>query len=372
MNLSAVGLPQAALDTPAYCIDLDVMEANIAAMAAHMRERKKDWRPHAKCHKTPAIAHKQLAAGAIGVTVAKVSEAEVYAAAGIRDILIANMLFGEPKFERVAALCRHADPIVACDHFAQAEGLAAVCTRRGVTCRMVIEVDIGLNRVGIRPGPDFLDLARGISKLEGVRLAGVMGYEGHLLRVEDPDEKRQKIDAAMALLVEQRDQMVSDGLNCEIVSAGGTGSYQYSADCPGITEMQAGGGIFADPYYVDAMGLKELRSSLRVLATVVSRPSLERAVTDTGRKTIHPDLAMPVARGRVNGRPLTDAVFTGLSAEHGVLKLGPDSQDLQIGDKIEVIPGYTDFTTVLHEHFYGLRNGVVETVWPIAARGKLQ
>ncbi|REJ71445.1 MAG: DSD1 family PLP-dependent enzyme, partial [Planctomycetota bacterium] len=243
---------------------------------------------------------------------------------------------------------------------------------RGVTCRMVIEVDIGLNRVGIRPGPDFLDLARGISKLEGVRLAGVMGYEGHLLRVEDPDEKRQKIDAAMALLVEQRDQMVSDGLNCEIVSAGGTGSYQYSADCPGITEMQAGGGIFADPYYVDAMGLKELRSSLRVLATVVSRPSLERAVTDTGRKTIHPDLAMPVARGRVNGRPLTDAVFTGLSAEHGVLKLGPDSQDLQIGDKIEVIPGYTDFTTVLHEHFYGLRNGVVETVWPIAARGKLQ
>ncbi|REJ97044.1 MAG: DSD1 family PLP-dependent enzyme, partial [Planctomycetota bacterium] len=183
MNLSAVGLPQAALDTPAYCIDLDVMEANIAAMAAHMRERKKDWRPHAKCHKTPAIAHKQLAAGAIGVTVAKVSEAEVYAAAGIRDILIANMLFGEPKFERVAALCRHADPIVACDHFAQAEGLAAVCTRRGVTCRMVIEVDIGLNRVGIRPGPDFLDLARGISKLEGVRLVGIMGYEGHLLRV---------------------------------------------------------------------------------------------------------------------------------------------------------------------------------------------
>ena len=368
----SVGRPKSELDTPACCIDLDAMEANIHRMAGFIRERGKQWRPHAKCHKTPEIAQLQMRAGAIGVTVAKVSEAEVYAAAGIRDILIANMIVGEPKLERVAALCRTADPIVACDHFVQAEALAEVCRRREVECRVVIEVNIGMDRVGIRPGADFRDLSRGIARLKGVRLAGIMGYEGHLLRVPDPDEKRERIAAAMALLVEQRDQLQADGLPCEIVSAGGTGSYQITADSPGITELQAGGGIFADPCYINQCGLAGLEPSLFVIATVTSRPKLERAITDAGRKTINPDLEPPVIKGTVSGRPLPDAEITGLSAEHGILALGPQSQDLRIGDKIELIPGYTDFTTPLHDRFYGIRNGIVETDWPIAARGCLK
>lgn len=372
MSMGLVGRHKSELDTPALCIDLEAMEANIHKMSGLIRDRGKHWRPHAKCHKTPAIAHRQLQAGALGVTVAKVSEAEVFAAAGIRDILIANMLAGRQKLERVAALCRSADPIVACDHFAQAEALSAVCHERGVTCRVVIEVNIGMDRVGIRPGSDFRDLARGIARLPSLRLVGLMGYEGHLLRVENPGEKRERIDAAIALLVEQRDQMAADGLECEIVSAGGTGSYQVTVDCPGVTELQAGGGIFADPHYIRRCGLKGLEPALRVLGTVVSRPKLERAVIDCGRKTINPDLELPTLHATVEGRPLTDAVFTGLSAEHGILQLGPQSQDLQIGDRVEVIPGYADFTTVLHDRFLGLRGGVVECVWPIAARGMLQ
>lgn len=368
----SVGVHKSELDTPALCIDLDLLDANIARMSSFIRERGKQWRPHAKCHKTPAIAHRELRAGAIGVTVAKVSEAEVYARAGIRDILIANMLAGEPKLERAAALCRSADPLVACDHFVQAEALATVCRRRGVACRVVIEVNIGMDRVGIRPGADFRDLSRGIAGLQGVRLAGIMGYEGHLLRVPDPQDKRERIAAAMALLVEQRDQMLKDGICCDIVSAGGTGSYQYSADCPGITELQAGGGIFADPCYINQCGVTGLEPALTVLATVTSRPKLERAVIDAGRKTINPDLEPPVIKGAVSGRPLPDAAITGLSAEHGTLSLGPSSQDLRIGDKIELIPGYADFTVPLHDRFYGLRGGIVETEWPIAARGKLQ
>ena len=138
------------------------MDANIGKMAGFISERGKHWRPHAKCHKTPQIAHKQLSAGAIGITVAKVSEAEVHAAAGIRDILIANMVAGAPKLQRIAAICGPANPILACDHFAQAEGLDAACRAAGVVCRVVIEVNIGMDRVGIRPGPDFLELARGI------------------------------------------------------------------------------------------------------------------------------------------------------------------------------------------------------------------
>lgn len=370
--MSNVGRQKSELDTPAYCIDLAVMETNIGLMASHLRERRKAWRPHAKCHKTPAIAHLQLRAGAIGVTVAKVSEAEVYARAGIRDILIANMLADRTKLERVAALCRIADPIVACDHFVQAEALAAVCRERGVECRTIIEVNIGMDRVGVRPGSDFRDLARGMAKLPGIRLAGIMGYEGHLLRVEDRAEKSERINTAIALLVEQRDLMVADGLPCEIVSAGGTGSYQITADCDGITELQAGGGIFADPYYARRCGLAGLDPALIVIGTVVSRPKLERAVIDCGRKTINQELEPPTVKGAVNGRPLPDAVVTGLSAEHGILQLGPQSQDLKIGDKIELIPGYADFTTPLHDRFIGLRNGIVECEWPIAARGMLQ
>lgn len=283
MNDQLIGRHKSELDTPAYCIDLNVMEANIGKMAGFIAERGKQWRPHAKCHKTPQIAQKLIDAGAIGVTVAKVSEAEVYAAAGIRDILIANMVAGASKMQRLAALCGPADPILACDHFAQAEALDAACRSAGVVCRVIIEVNIGLDRVGIRPGPDFLDLARGISKLQSVRLVGIMGYEGHLLRVEDPDEKRRKINSAIALLVEQRDLMLGDGLECGIVSAGGTGSYQYSSDCPGLTELQAGGGIFADPMYTEQMGVTGLEPAVALLATVTSRPKLERGITSTLR-----------------------------------------------------------------------------------------
>jgi D-serine deaminase-like pyridoxal phosphate-dependent protein len=372
MTEELIGRSKADLDTPALCVDLDALDANIARMAEYLRQRGKQWRPHAKGHKTPAIAKQQLAAGAIGVTVAKASEAEVYGNAGIRDILIANMIVGGPKLERVAALCRWADPIVAVDHFAQTEALADVCRRRGVTCRVIIEVNIGFNRVGIRPGSDFRDLSRGVAGLKGVRLAGIMGYEGHLLTVPDRDEKRERIVAAMALLVEQRDQLARDGLNCDIVSASGTGSFQISADCPGITEVQAGGVIFADPAYTQQCGLEGFLPALSVLVTVTSRPKLERAITDAGRKTMNWELERPRIKGTVEGRPLPDAVIAELHAEHGLLALGPESQDLRIGDKIEVAPGYSDWTVMLHDWMYGIRGGRVEAVWPIEARGKLQ
>ncbi len=361
MTSPPIGINKFDLDTPILCIDLDVMEANIGKMAGLMRDCGKQWRPHQKCHKTPAIAWKQIEAGAIGVTCAKVSEAEVMAAGGIRDILIANMIVGAKKLERLVSLCGWADPIAGCDHFAQVEPLAELCRRRGVTCRVLIEVDIGLNRVGIRPGIDTLELAKAIDKLEGVELAGIMGYEGHLLRLPDQDEKRQKINEAMGVLTHCRDMLLQAGLSCDIVSAGGTGSYQMTAECDGPTELQAGGGIFADPMYQ----LQCQEYALTVLATVVSRPTLERAILDSGRKTINPDIQMPLVKG------LPDADVVSLSAEHCELKLGPESRNVQIGDKLELVVGYADFTTVLHDQFHGFRNDRLELVWPILGRGKL-
>lgn len=366
MSQFPIGCDKFELDTPALCIDLDVMEANISRMATFIRERGKQWRPHEKCHKTPAIAWKQIEAGAIGVTCAKVSEAEVMAAAGIRDILIANMIVGRPKLERLVSLCRWADPIVACDHYAQVEPLAELCRQNHVTCRVLIEVNIGLDRVGIRPGRDTLELAQAIDRLEGVELAGIMGYEGHLLRVEPQELKREQIEEAMNALVQCRNMIMENGLPCEIVSAGGTGSYQITSECPGITELQAGGGIFADPMYRNLCSVTGLDYSLTVLATVVSRPTLDRAVLDSGRKTLHPDFHLPVVKGH------PDAEAVRLSAEHCELKLGPESQNLKIGDKVELVPGYADFTTVLHDNFYGFRGNRLEVVWPILGRGKIQ
>ena len=352
-------------DTPILCIDVEAMDSNIESMSSFISERGKQWRPHQKCHKTPEIARRQLKAGAIGVTCAKVSEAHVMADGGITDILIANMIVGEPKVKRVAELCRKADPIVACDHFAQAEPLAAACAAAGVTCRVITEVDIGLNRVGVRPGHDNLELATAIDSLTGVKLVGIMGYEGHLLTLEDPDEKRRQINDAMDVLKHCRDSMLEKGLCCDIVSAGGTGSYQITSDCEAVTELQAGGGIFADLFYQARCGLTGLKSALTVLTTVVSRPSLDRAILDAGRKTLMPDIHMP----QVKDHP--DAKVAQLSAEHCRLELGPNSRDLKIGDKIELIVGYSDFATVLHENFHAFRNDQLAAVWPIEGRGKL-
>lgn len=366
MPQSLIGANKFSLDTPILCIDLDRMESNINRMADYCREHGVQWRPHEKCHKTPAIALQEVAAGAIGVTCAKVSEAEVMAAGGIRDILIANMVVGERKWERVASLCRHADPIIACDHYAQVEPLSAVCQRHGVKPRVIIEVNIGLDRVGVSPGRDTLELAQAIDKLPGVKFAGIMGYEGHLLQVADPTEKGRQIREALDVLVGCRKQIAASGIGCEIVSAGGTGSYHYTAKCPGITEIQAGGGIFMDPYYRVKCQVPDLDYALTVLATVVSRPTRERAILDSGRKTLNPDVAMPLVFGH------EDATVKRLSAEHCELTLGPKSQNLKIGDKVELVVGYGDFTTVLHDEFHGFRGERLEVVWPILGRGKLQ
>ena len=359
------------LDTPAYCVHRDVLDANIAKMASFLAERGKQWRPHAKCHKSPIVARKQIDAGAIGVTVAKVSEAEVYVDAGISDVLIANLVVGRPKLARLAELCRRADPIVCIDHYAQAEMLSAACTEADVACRVILEIDVGLERVGVRPGKDALLLAQGVAALPGVTLVGIMGYEGHLLTIADPAEKRERIEEAMNVLRINRDMLLENGLPCDVVSAGGTGSYQITADCPGVTELQAGGGVFADPFYLDVCQVTGLEPALRVIATVVSRPHLDRAIIDAGRKTIHWGIHPPVVAGTVDGRPLLETTVQSLSAEHGTLQLGPAARELAIGDKIELIPGYSDHTTVLHDRFFVLQEDRVIDQWPIAARGML-
>jgi D-serine deaminase-like pyridoxal phosphate-dependent protein len=366
MSLAPLGCTKDELDTPALCVDLDAMEANIQSIVDQCRLHGLAWRPHTKCPKSPAVAHKLIDAGAIGVTCAKLGEAEVMAAAGVKDILIANMIVGPQKIERLVALRRVADPVVCVDHIEQAEAFSRAMSVAGLSLRVVIEVDIGLERVGVAPGEPTLALARQLHQLPGITLAGIMGYEGHLLLIKDPGEKETKIRAALNVLTDTNRLLEDNGLPCPIVSCGGTGSFQYSVVHSGITELQAGGGIFMDAFYRHDCLVSQWEYALTILTTIVSRPTPDRAIIDAGRKTVDTNLHVPLVVGR------DDIHVESLSAEHGKLRLDPTAQQLKIGDRLELIPGYSDMTCVLHDHFYAFRDGRLEAIWPLEGRGKLQ
>ncbi len=366
MNFPSLGTPKDDLDTPALCLDLAALEANIRDAIKLCRRSGIGWRPHAKCHKSPDISRRLIDAGAIGLTCAKLGEAEVFAAGGIHELLIANPIAGPRKVERLVALRRKTDPIICLDHLDQALPVSAAMQAAGLRVRAVIEVDIGLARVGVAPGPTTVALARQVAALPGIKLAGIMGYEGHLLTIEDQTEKGAKIRAALTLLTDTRKQLEQASLPCPIVSCGGTGSLPFAVLQPGITEVQAGGLIFMDAFYREQCKIGHFRLALTLVTTVVSRPAPDRAIIDAGRKTMNMEVATPIVKGR------DDIRIDRLSAEHGILKLEPSAQDLKIGDRLEFVPGYCDLTTVLHDQFYVLKDGRLNDIWPLTARGRLE
>lgn len=365
MQPSPIGLPVSELDTPALLVDLDRLEQNAEHMSGHFRARGVAWRPHAKAHKCPAIAHMLRRKGAIGVTVAKVSEAEVMAAAGIDDILIAHMVVGPHKTARLAALQRHSAVKACVDHPDQVEPMGRAATAAEVEIGVLVDVDLGMHRTGVHDAREALALARKVSQTPGLRFEGLMGYEGHTLMISDPAEKRAAIGEAIGRLIEARKTIEADGLECRIVSAGGTGTYQFTADIPGITEIQAGGGIFACRYYTDACRVTGHLPALTLLATVVSRPAPDRAILDIGQKSVSGYRNPPILRDHLNCQ------IVSLSAEHATVEVAP-GVSLKIGEKLHVIPGYSDFTFVLHDRVVGHREGRVEASWELLGRGKLQ
>ncbi|MBV9602922.1 MAG: DSD1 family PLP-dependent enzyme [Chloroflexi bacterium] len=359
-----IGCSKLEIDTPALVLDLGVMERNIDRMASTFRAAGVGWRPHTKAIKTPAIAHKLLQAGALGVTCAKVGEAEVMAAAGIRDILIANQVVGAAKIARLVNLLPHADVVVAADSRQNAEALSRAACEVGRRLRVVIEVDVGMHRAGVPPSA-VVDFARVVASQPGLRFAGVMGWEGQTVGIADRSEKERAVVESVRLLTDCAAACAAAGLPCEIVSCGGTGTYAITSRLPGVTEIQAGGGIFADVYYREVMHVDH-ECALTVLATVTSRPTPTRVICDAGKKTMSSDAAAP--------RPLisADVESIGLSAEHARISLRTPSEAPEIGDKIEFVVGYSDTTTMLHDEIYAVRNGRLEVIWPILGRGKLR
>ena len=352
------------LDTPALLVDLTVMQANIAHVAQACRAAGVNWRPHVKSHKTVEIAQQQIAAGAIGVTCAKLGEVEVLAQAGITDILIANQIVGDIKIRRLMALPQKTDVIVSVDSAQNVAELAAAAKAAGRRLRVVIEVNTGMNRSGAEPGAPTLALASVVAQHPSLKLVGVMGWEAHVTAIADPVVKAKAVADAIALLTGSAQACRDAGHVMEIVSCGGTGTLLYCVSQPGVTEVQVGGAIFNDEHYRTHYGI-DLPCALTVLATVISRPNPTRVILDAGRKAMSNDMALP--------RPLgLDAASVKLSAEHAQIELAAPSDMPHIGDKIELVVGYSDTTIHLHEEIVGLRGGVVESVWNVAGRGKIK
>jgi D-serine deaminase-like pyridoxal phosphate-dependent protein len=353
------------LDTPAFLIDLDAMEGNIQRMADYFASRPPDVRPHMKHHKTPAIAHKQIAAGAIGVCCQKLGEAEVMAAGGIGNILITYEIVGRTKISRLMALCRHADMMVTVDDAQNVQDLSEAAQAFGAPLGVLVDVDCGQHRCGVDPGEPVARLAQVIASAPGLRFRGVCGYAGNIQGVEDA-EKRTMMDLeAMDKVDASVDAVRKAGLDVEIVSAGGTGTYQLTGNHPGVTEVQPGSYVLMDAQYRRVLTDFEVAGT--VLASVISRPAPDRAVLDSGMKAISTDQWPPAARS-VEG-----IEFASASDEHLVATLtSSDARQLRPGDKIEIIPGHNDTTVNLHSHLHALRKGRLETVWEVGARGRIR
>ena len=374
MNTSSepfIGMQKTELDTPALLIDLDKMEANIQTMADYFTTVNAMLRPHVKTHKTPIISHKQIAAGAIGVTCAKLGEAEAVIHAGVRDVLIANQVVGSHKIARLINLARHSEIMVAVDNPQNVRDISEAAAAKGVTVRMLVEVNVGMNRCGVESGKPALELAKQIRQSANLKFEGLMGYEGHTVAKPDLKEREANVQEAMQHLIDAKHYLEKHGVEVSIMSGGGTGTFNITGSIPEMTEVQAGSYVFMDATYRNVEGVGEqFDCSLSVLATVVSRPAPDRVIVDTGLKVLAKEFGIPQPIG------ITGVEMTGLSEEHGTLKFVGQVSDTDVpltpGDKIEILPTHCCTTVNLHDRYYGIRNGIVESVWDIAARGKSQ
>jgi D-serine deaminase-like pyridoxal phosphate-dependent protein len=362
--VSEVGLRKADLETPVLWVDLDILQHNISYLAGYFQAAGVNWRPHVKGIKVPAIAHKAIAAGAMGVTCAKLSEAEIMAAAGIQDILIANQIVGPQKTARLANLRRHADVKVAVDNETNVAELGKAARAKSVELGIVVEVDVGMCRAGIAPGQPALEMSSLVHDTPGLCYRGLMAWEGHTRAEDDLEERGLKIEKAIGLLVESASQCRVAGLPVSIVSAGGTGTYYVTAFQSGVTEIQAGGATFGDVASQN-WGV-ETKPSLFVRTMVTSRPAPDRIILDAGFKTLPKWHNTPQPVG------LSGVKTIGLSAEHGTVTLKEPNHTVKVGEAVDFVVGYGDETVCLHDRLYGIREGTVEIVWPILGRGKIR
>jgi D-serine deaminase-like pyridoxal phosphate-dependent protein len=344
------------IETPAAVVDLDVLRSNIVRMQQYMDDHGIANRPHIKTHKIPAIAHMQIEAGAAGIACQKLGEAEIMAGAGLNNILLPYNILGESKLERLIELRRHASVSVTADSERVADGLSGAAARAGIELAVLVEFDSGLHRCGVQTPQEARDLARMISRLPGLRFAGLMTYPSSAEL--DPFVRKT------------RELVEADGIEVDCVSGGGTLVAFEAHTHPEVTEHRPGSYVYYDRYGLETGGVPLESCALRVLATVVSRPTADRAILDVGSKSLSSDLMGLEGYGLILEYP--QARIYELNEEHGYVDVSACAEKPEIGKRVAVLPNHCCAVSNLFNEVVGVRGDHVEVVWPVAARGASQ
>ncbi|HEV2034682.1 MAG TPA: alanine racemase [Candidatus Dormibacteraeota bacterium] len=354
---SAVGRRPRDLVTPALVLDLPAARRNIDKMAERLKTMPARIRPHIKVHKSPELARMQVNAGAIGISTATVWEAVVMVRSGLNSIFIVNTIAGREKLAALADIARDADVMVAVDDAQNAADIAAAARVAQSTVGVLIEVDTGMDRAGVDTAEQAVDLARRLARLDGITLQGVTGYEGHCSLTPERDLRAQRQRTAMSLLVDVAEQIRAAGIPCPIVSAGGTATWDWTANTQGVTEIQAGSYAVMDNFHFPMAG--DFEHALTVMATIISRPP-DRVIVDAGNKS----LGAP-ALTTMRGHDLTGMRF---DEEHGIFVAKAD-YPLHVGDIVELVPGYAPGTVNWYDAYHVVEGDRVVDIWPVIPRG---
>ncbi|MBC6438243.1 MAG: DSD1 family PLP-dependent enzyme [Rhodobacteraceae bacterium] len=365
------GMAEAEIQTPALVLDLDALERNIKKMGDYAVAHGMRHRVHGKMHKSVDIAKLQVElGGACGVCCQKVSEAEVFARGGIKDVLVSNQVRDPAKIDRLARMPRLGARTICCvDDPANVVDLSKAAARHGTEIECLVEIDCGAGRCGVTTTPEVVKIAKAIVVAPRLKFAGIQAYQGAMQHIDDYNDRKAKIDIAVAMVKDAVDTLKDEGLDCDIVGGGGTGSYYFESTSGVYNELQCGSYAFMDADYgriLDKDGNRidqgEWENALFLLASVMSHAKADKAIVDAGLKAQSVDSGLPVIYGR------TDVEYVKCSDEHGVVS-DPNGV-LHVNDKLRLVPGHCDPTCNVHDWYVGVRNGVVETVWPVSARGK--
>jgi 3-hydroxy-D-aspartate aldolase len=353
--------------TPALVIDLDAFERNIAQMGQFAENAGVRHRAHAKTHKSADIALYQIEHGkACGICCQKVSEAEALVDGGVKDVMVSNQVVDPRKIDRLAQLANRARVIVCVDDAYNIEALSQAATRHNATLEVLVEIDVGAGRCGVSSSSEALVMAQQISSVDGLLFAGLQAYQGTAQHVRDYAERKARIDTAIDKVRDTVALLASEGLDCDLVGGAGTGTYYFEGESGVYNEVQSGSYVFMDADYqqvkdADGSPIHEFENSLFIYTSIMSTAKAKQAVCDAGLKAQSVDSGLPVVFGR------TDIEYIQCSDEHGVIA-DPDNT-LKLNDKLMLVPGHCDPTCNVHDWYVGIRDGKVECLWPVTARG---
>ncbi|MCP4181702.1 MAG: DSD1 family PLP-dependent enzyme [Hyphomicrobiales bacterium] len=365
---AAIGMNEADIQTPCLVVDLDAMEKNVATMRDLCQQMGVRHRVHGKMHKSADIAHYQIEHGdAVGICCQKVSEAEAFARAGIKDILVSNQVRDPAKIDRLARLPNITSRTIVCvDDLENVAELSAAALKHATNIDCLVEIDCGAGRCGVQFGQPVVDLAKAIVGADGLTFSGIQAYQGAAQHVHDFEERKGHYDKAIDQVRESVAMLSAEGISCDIVGGAGTGSYYFEGNSGVFNEMQCGSYAFMDADYQrildkDDLPISEFGNALFILTSVMSHSKTDKAICDAGLKAQSVDSGLPVIFGR------DDVEYIKCSDEHGVIA-DPQGK-LKVNDKLKLIPGHCDPTCNVHDWYVGVRNGKVELIWPITARG---